>query len=132
MVYIQRTYSLRGLCIVMTGLENHIRIEELPSIYQAIVKIIGLENTLRLGKELGGDQIYFPRLDFKSSPFIKARNRKILEDHKDGVKVKTIAIVHEIGQRRIYQILKKEGKEGGKWPMKSKISPSSGGKVNGQ
>lgn len=91
------------------GLEQHIKVEELPSIYQAIARIIGLENTLRLGKEIGGDQIYFPKLDYQSSPFIKARNRQIVQDYKDGQKVKTLASAHGVGQRAIYLILKKEG-----------------------
>lgn len=89
------------------GIQHDIRVEELPPVYQMIVKIIGLENTLRLGKEIGGEQIYFPRLDYRSSSFIKARNRRILDDYGKGRAVKMLAAEHRLTQRQIYHIIGK-------------------------
>ena len=43
-------------------IELQIRFEDLPATYQMIAKAIGIENALRLGEELGGEQICFPRL----------------------------------------------------------------------
>jgi Mor family transcriptional regulator len=87
-------------------LNQQLRIEEFPPIYQTIAKLIGLEKTICLGKELGGDQIYFPRLDFKA--VVKARNRLILQDRNEGTSIKTLAEKHNLTQRQIYTIIKKE------------------------
>lgn len=92
------------------GLKQELKIEEFPPIYQAIAKLIGLDNAICLSKELGGDSIYFPRLDFKSEPFIKARNRQILKDRNEGTQIKTLAKKHNLTKRQIYTILK-EGRQ---------------------
>lgn len=62
-------------------MENDIRLEELHPTYQQISKVIGIENALKLGKELGGEQYYLPSLN---TCFSRVKERKIIEEFKGG------------------------------------------------
>jgi Mor family transcriptional regulator len=53
------------------------RIEDLHPLYQQIARLIGLENAVRLGREFGGENIYFPKIDSHMSPQKKQRDRSI-------------------------------------------------------
>ncbi|MDL1936608.1 hypothetical protein FBQ80_13695 [Candidatus Brocadia sp. AMX2] len=44
-------------------MENEIRLDDLPPTYQQIAMVIGIENVVKLGRELGGEQFYLPKLD---------------------------------------------------------------------
>ncbi|KAB2836187.1 MAG: DNA-binding protein [Candidatus Brocadia sp.] len=60
---------------------NDIRLEDLHPTYQQIARIIGLENVIKLGRELGGEQFYLPKLDVCLS---RVKARKIIEEFKCG------------------------------------------------
>ncbi len=62
-------------------MENDIHLEDLHSTYQQIARIIGIENVIKLGKELGEEQFYLPKLDLCLS---RVKNRKIIEEFKSG------------------------------------------------
>lgn len=62
-------------------MENDIRMEYLPSTYQQIAMVIGIENAVRLGREFGGEPFYLPKLDICLS---RVRERKIIEEFKNG------------------------------------------------
>lgn len=62
-------------------MENDIRLEDMQPTYQQIARVIGVENTVKLGRELGGEQFYLPKLDVCLS---KVKERKIIEEFKDG------------------------------------------------
>jgi Mor family transcriptional regulator len=47
-------------------------------------RIIGLEAAVKLGKEFGGSNIYFPQLDALTVSRRAARDKKIVEDHERG------------------------------------------------
>lgn len=84
---------------------NEIRIEELHPTYQQIAKIIGLENALKLGQEIGGEQFYLPRLDSLAGPLVKVKHRKIIEELKQpGASVAIVARKYRLTQRQIYVI----------------------------
>jgi Mor family transcriptional regulator len=87
-------------------MDHGIKIEDLPPIYQIIAKIIGMENAILLGKEIGGESLYLPKLNHRSSTFLKARDRQILEEH-NGRNTLDLARKYEITTRRLYEIIKK-------------------------
>ncbi|MCE7913065.1 MAG: hypothetical protein DCC43_16160 [Candidatus Brocadia sp.] len=62
-------------------MENDIRPNDLPLTYQQIARVIGIENAVKLGKELGGEQFYLPKLDICLA---RVKKRKIIEEFKGG------------------------------------------------
>jgi len=85
---------------------KEIRVEELHPTYQHIAKIIGLENALKLGQEIGGEQIYLPKLESLTGPLVKVRHRKIIEELKSpGATVAIVARKYRLTQRTIYTII---------------------------
>jgi len=87
-------------------MKNEIRVEELHPTYQQIVKIIGLENALKLGQEIGGEQIYLPKLDSLTGPLVKVKHRQIIEELKQpGATVAIVARKHRLTQRHVYTIM---------------------------
>ena len=86
-----------------------IRFEELSPVYQDICRIIGVEATIKLGLELGGEKLYFPRLDRGTGALIKARNRQIFDKYvKKESTVKAIARKYNLTERQIFHIVKKQ------------------------
>jgi len=69
----------------LAEIAGEITIEKLPEQYREIAGIVGIENTLRLAKHLGGLIFYFPELD---SMLRKIRDDRIRREftgfnHKD-------------------------------------------------
>ncbi|RIJ91097.1 MAG: hypothetical protein DB853_09125 [Candidatus Brocadia sp.] len=62
-------------------MENEIRLDDLPPTYQQIAMVIGIENVVKLGRELGGEQFYLPKLDVCLA---RVKKRKIIEEFKGG------------------------------------------------
>lgn len=62
-------------------MENNIQLEDLNPTYQLVARVIGVENAIKLGKELGGEHFYLPKWDVCQA---KARRRKIIEEFKAG------------------------------------------------
>ena len=62
-------------------MENDICPNDLPPTYQQIARVIGIENAVKLGKELGGEQFYLPKLDICLA---RVKKRKIIEEFKGG------------------------------------------------
>ncbi|TVL96027.1 MAG: hypothetical protein CV087_23985 [Candidatus Brocadia sp. WS118] len=62
-------------------MENDIRPNDLPPVYQQIARVIGIENTVKLGKEFGGEPFYLPKLD---TCLARVKRRKIIEECKGG------------------------------------------------
>lgn len=86
--------------------ENSIPLEELHPTYQQLARIIGLDNVLKLAREIGGEQIYLPKIDSNKSPFIAARNRRIIEEFKtSGATVADLARKYKLTRGNIYEII---------------------------
>lgn len=84
-----------------------IKIEDLLPIYQALSKNIGLENTLKLAEEFGGQEIYFPKLRLT-----KERDRMIIKEFTGG-NTKELAKKYSVTPSWIRQVLKRvEAKKG--------------------
>ncbi|TLD40612.1 MAG: hypothetical protein JETT_3110 [Candidatus Jettenia ecosi] len=71
-------------------MENDIRPDDLHPTYQQICRVIGIENTVKLGKELGGEQFYLPKLDMCLA---RVKKRKIIEEF-NGSNYKELAMKH--------------------------------------
>lgn len=78
--------------------------EELPEPYPYLAQIIGLEATLKIAMELGGESVYFRKLG------VRMRNRRILEEY-NGYNIRKLAVKYAITQQRVRQILKKINKD---------------------
>lgn len=62
-------------------MESTILLEDLHPAYQQLAGVVGAENAIKLGKELGGEQFYFPKI---GTGLAKVRNRKIIAEFKGG------------------------------------------------
>ncbi|MBI3584003.1 MAG: hypothetical protein HY096_08645 [Nitrospinae bacterium] len=82
-------------------------IKHFHPLYQTIAKIIGAENALKIGKEFGGENIYFPKIDSHMSPLIKHKHQEIFEKFKEK-SVKEISKEYGLTRNRIYQIIKEK------------------------
>lgn len=86
-----------------------IRKEDLNPIYQDISQVIGLDSTIKLGLEFGGENIYFPRLDRGAGALVKARDREIVKEYAMGnITVAKLARKYDLSQRRVFYILKRD------------------------
>jgi len=67
-----------------------------------------MEATVKVGMELGGENIYFPKLDRGTGALIKARNREIVaEYHKKEITTTKLARKYGLTQRALFLIVKK-------------------------
>lgn len=86
-------------------------IKHLHPLYQTIAKIIGDENALKIGKEFGGENIYFPKIDSHMSPVVKLRNQEIFEKFNEK-SVKELAAKYGLTRSRIYKIIREQRAKG--------------------
>lgn len=86
-------------------------IKHFHPLYQTIAKIIGDENALKIGKEFGGENIYFPKIDSHMSPWVKHKNQEIFEKFKEKG-VKELAKEYGLTSERIYQIIREQRAKG--------------------
>jgi Mor family transcriptional regulator len=86
---------------------DEVKIEDLHPKYQMIARIIGVDNALKLGEEIGGEALYLPKLTGHRSPLLKLRNRRIYAQF-DGSNVLQLSKKYGITPRRIYAILTRE------------------------
>jgi Mor family transcriptional regulator len=84
---------------------NNVSIDDLHPTYRMIAQIIGIDNALKLGEELGGESIYFPKIDNCTS-LLKERNRQIVSEY-NGHNLEQLAKKHGLTTRRIREIIKK-------------------------
>ncbi len=82
---------------------NNISLEELHPTYQAIARVIGIENALKLGQEFGGEGFYLPKLNINLS---KARDKKIIEEF-NGSNLNELAKKYGVTTRWVRTVLKK-------------------------
>lgn len=75
--------------------------EELPEPYPYLAQIIGLEATLKIAMALGGEGVYFRKID------VKMRNRRILEEY-NGYNVRALSAKYGITRQRVKQIVKRK------------------------
>ncbi len=88
-------------------MQDEIKIEDLHPTYQMIARIIGIENALKLGREIGGEALYLPKLDSNMSPLLKLRNKRICAEF-NGSNIMQLGRKYNVTSTRIYAILREE------------------------
>lgn len=83
-------------------MENDIHPGDLHPTYQQIAKVIGTESAIKLGKELGGETFYLPKLNLCLS---RVKKRKIIEEFKGG-NYKELGSKYGVTSAWIRQIIK--------------------------
>lgn len=84
-------------------MENDIRLEDLHPTYRQISEVIGIENTIKLGRELGGESFYLPKLGVCLA---RVKERKVVEEVSGGNYVE-VARKYGVTSSWVRQILKK-------------------------
>ncbi|MBI4746769.1 MAG: hypothetical protein HY786_09635 [Deltaproteobacteria bacterium] len=88
-------------------------LDDLHPTYRQVGKVIGIENALRLGKEFGGENIYFPKLDSNLSPAVKKRHRQIVKDYQI-MSVTELAKKYGVTESWVYEVLREARKNSSK------------------
>jgi Mor family transcriptional regulator len=88
-------------------MENDIRLEDLPPTYQQIARVIGLENIVKLARELGGESLYFPKLDICLA---RMKKQKIIEEFKGG-NYGELSRKYKVTSSWVRQIIRKHRRE---------------------
>lgn len=97
---------------------DEVYIEDLPDIYYTISNEIGLENTLKLAKLIGGEYIYLP----KSETILKSlRNRQIQKEF-NGYNYKHLGKKYNLTEIQIRNICKNIIEKKKLEPMEGQLS----------
>lgn len=89
---------------------SDIKMEELHPTYRQIAKIIGIENALKLGKEIGGESLYLPKLTSHYSPLLRERDRKIAAEF-GTMPTNQLARKYGITSRWVYESVRRVREE---------------------
>jgi Mor family transcriptional regulator len=71
---------------------NEVKAEDIPAEYQDLICGIGVEAFLKLAYIIGGNTIYFPKLDRLIQP---ARDRLIIKEY-NGSNLKELAVKYDL------------------------------------
>ncbi len=88
-------------------MENEIRLDDLHPTYRQIATVIGVENAVKLGRELGGESFYLPKLDICLA---RVKERRIVEEFKGGNYVE-LARKYRVTSVWVRNIVKKHRRE---------------------
>lgn len=83
-----------------------ISIDDLPEIYQDVAHVIGLENAIRLSEHLGGQLVYFPKLD----GIVKKKRDEAIRQEFNGSNVRGLARKYGISGKQLMRILTGKGR----------------------
>jgi Mor family transcriptional regulator len=86
---------------------HEIALEDLHPVYQVFASLIGVENALIIGRELGGTNMYLPKLAIEQMQYIRERNHNIIEGF-NGQNHNELARKYKLTHITIREILKKE------------------------
>lgn len=84
-----------------------IKPEDLHPTYQVLAALVGVENTLIIGRELGGTQIYLPKLDIEQIVLHRGRAYGILQEF-NGHNYAELARKYKASDRYVRKILEKQ------------------------
>jgi len=86
---------------------KNIKIEDLREPYTEIAEVIGVENTLKLVKILGGSERYFPKLD----GLLKEKRDEAIREDFNGYNYRELARKYGLSERQIREICSSEVKK---------------------
>lgn len=78
-------------------------IEDLPEGYQAVARIVGIQNAIRLSDELGGLNYYFP----KAEKMLRAKRNELIRKEFTGANHKELAQKYRLSEVQIREIVAK-------------------------
>lgn len=84
------------------NLFEDVTFEDLGEDQREVAELIGIENYLKMVSIFGGGAIYIPKPD---GVFRAARNRKIIEDYRNGKSYKFIAKKYNLTKSAVVNIL---------------------------
>ncbi len=77
---------------------------QLPNQYQDLVRVIGLEATIRLCREYGGTDTYIPKVD----GLLAAKQRELIRREWNGYNGDTLARKYDVSVRWIRKIVESD------------------------
>jgi Mor family transcriptional regulator len=80
---------------------NTLTIEELPEGYQAVARIVGIENAVRLSDELGGLNYYFPQAE----KMLRIKRNELINKEFTGANHKELAQKYRLSEVQIREIV---------------------------
>lgn len=80
---------------------NDVTIDELPEGYQAVARVIGVENAIRLSDELGGLNYYFPQAE----KMLRAKRNELINREFNGSNHKELAQKYRLSEVQIREIV---------------------------
>ncbi len=84
-----------------------ISLADLHPTYRKMAAVIGIENTLALGREFGGMSIYFPKV--RAAILLKSRHQTIIREF-NGRNYAELARKHHLTEAWVREIVKRERK----------------------
>lgn len=75
--------------------------QEVPQQYQDLVRVIGLEATMRLCREFGGTDTYIPKVD----GLLAAKQRELIRSEWNGYNAEQLARKYGVSARWIRKIV---------------------------
>lgn len=83
-------------------LVENIKLEDLPEPYDRMAEWLGLENVIKLAQELGGANVYFPKLD----AVYRAIRDRALRSEFTGFNIPQLAKKYDLTENRVREILR--------------------------
>lgn len=81
--------------------------DELPSPYDFLVKLVGIEKTVKIAEELGGEYVYFRRLD----TLLRNQKNTYIAKEYNGNNARELAKKYGITTAWVIQIVKNKHKK---------------------
>lgn len=76
-------------------------IEELPEGYQAVARIVGIKNAIKLSDELGGLNYYFPQAE----KMLRTKRNELIRKEFTGANHKELAYKYRLSEVQIREIV---------------------------
>ena len=80
---------------------DNVTIEELPEGYQAVARIVGVENAIKLSDELGGLNYYFPQAE----KMLRNKRNELMNKEFNGANYKELAQKYRLSEVQIREIV---------------------------
>lgn len=80
---------------------RNLTMDELPEGYQAVARIVGIENAVRLSDELGGLNYYFPQAE----KMLRTKRNELINKEFNGANHKELAYKYRLSEVQIREIV---------------------------
>lgn len=87
---------------------DEVTVDILPEVYQHVVEVVGIRKYIELCKEMGGTNLYLPKLD----SVIRPLRDKMIRNEFDGNNYKELAVRFNLSERWVRDIIDPKQVEG--------------------